>query len=194
MATVDSNFFEIQRRGYQWNAISTLDDGITSMGWDTDPNTVVNGNTPGETKLYAMPAGSMFFESGGLLWLKVQMPNTWITLNGDPAVSATLLHSQAVPAAVPGLSFSMAVCQSRIIDYAIKELVTGDVRTGQLMISANAVAGTTSIQDFHVDTLDVGVAWSLDASAAPLVEVKYTTLGGTANNKTMQAVVKQILF
>lgn len=77
MADVNGNFFEIQRRGYMWNKNSTLDDGITSMLWDNNPNNVVNGNTPGETKLYAMPIGGTFFQSDGTWWIKTTIPNTW---------------------------------------------------------------------------------------------------------------------
>jgi hypothetical protein len=77
MATVDGNFFELQRRGFQWNKNSTLDDEVSSMLWDSDPNDAVSENTDGETKLVAMPIGSQFMQSNGTLWLKVQMPNIW---------------------------------------------------------------------------------------------------------------------
>ena len=77
MADANGNFFEIQRRAYMWNKNSTLDDKVTSMLWDGDPNNVVTGNTPGETKLYVMPPGAMFFQSSGDLWLKTGTPNTW---------------------------------------------------------------------------------------------------------------------
>lgn len=87
MATTESNFFEIQRRGYQWNKNSTLDDGLSSMLWDSDPNDAVSGHSAGETKLVAMPIGSTFMESAGLLWLKTTMPNTWINLGSGGSTS-----------------------------------------------------------------------------------------------------------
>jgi len=83
VADAASNFFEIQRRAYMWDKNSTLDDGITSMLWDNDPNTVVNGNTPGETKLYAMPPGSTFFQSNGDWWQKTSAPNIWVKTNSS---------------------------------------------------------------------------------------------------------------
>jgi len=88
MATTDSNFFEIQRRAFRWDANSTLDDGVSSMLWDADPNTVVNGNSPGETKLYSLPPGHLFFESAGVLWLKTASPNTWVDVTGGGSGSS----------------------------------------------------------------------------------------------------------
>ena len=81
MATIDQAIFELARRGYQWSKNSTLDDGVTSMLFDADPNTAVSGNTPGETKLVAMPIGGMFIQSSGTLWVKKVMPNTWAELS-----------------------------------------------------------------------------------------------------------------
>ena len=77
MATVESNFFEIQRRAYQWSRNSTLDDGVSPLGWDNDPNLVVSGRTAGETKLYAMPIGALYLRSTGELYYKNAMPNVW---------------------------------------------------------------------------------------------------------------------
>ena len=77
MATVESNFFEIQRRAYQWSRSSTLDDGNTPLGWDNDPNLAVSGNSAGETKLVAMPIGALYIRSSGQLYYKSAMPNVW---------------------------------------------------------------------------------------------------------------------
>lgn len=77
MATVESNFFEIQRRAYQWNRFSTLDDGVTALGWDNDPNLAVEGNSPGEDKLISMPIGAFYIQSNGNHYFKSATPNTW---------------------------------------------------------------------------------------------------------------------
>lgn len=89
MATVESNFFEIQRRAYQWNQYSTLDDGVTPMGWDNDPNLAQDGNTPGESKLVSMPIGAFYIQSNGTLYYKSQSPNTWsIVATSDSSSNA----------------------------------------------------------------------------------------------------------
>lgn len=80
MATVDSNFFELQRRAYQWSKFSTLDDGSTSLLYDADPNLAVDGNTPGESKLVSLPIGAFYVTSAGVLYFKTTSPNTWATV------------------------------------------------------------------------------------------------------------------
>lgn len=77
MPTVDSNFFELQRRAFLWKPNTTLDDETTALTWDADPNTVVNGNSGGETKLYSLLVGNFYTESDGTLWYKTATPNTW---------------------------------------------------------------------------------------------------------------------
>jgi hypothetical protein len=77
MATVESNFFEIQRRAYQWNRFSTLDDGVSPLGWDNDPNLCIAGRTAGEDKLISMPIGAFYIRSNGDHYYKHTMPNTW---------------------------------------------------------------------------------------------------------------------
>lgn len=81
MATVESNFFEIQRRAYQWNRFSTLDDGVTPLGWDNNPNLAVEGRSPGEDKLVSMPIGAFYIQSNGDHYYKSALPNVWSKLD-----------------------------------------------------------------------------------------------------------------
>jgi hypothetical protein len=83
MATVESNFFEIQRRAYQWNRFSTLDDGSSPLLWDNDPNLCVAGRTPGEDKLRSMPIGAFYIRSNGDHYFKSAMPNTWAFISSS---------------------------------------------------------------------------------------------------------------
>ena len=94
MATVDSNAFEIERRGFQWSMNNTLDDGSTSLLYDGDPNNVVDGNTDGESKLYSLLPGATFFQSNGTWWIKTASPNTWneIATGGSSGGSTTTKH------------------------------------------------------------------------------------------------------
>jgi hypothetical protein len=81
MATVESNFFEIQRRAYQWNRFSTLDDGVSPLLWDNDPNLCVAGNSAGEDKLISMPIGAFYIQSNGNHYYKSAMPNIWAKID-----------------------------------------------------------------------------------------------------------------
>jgi len=77
MADAVSNQREIERRQISWNSLTTLNDGVTSLGWDDDPNDVVDGNTPGESWLYSLPVGQFYKQSNATLWWKTGSPNTW---------------------------------------------------------------------------------------------------------------------
>jgi len=83
----DQLYFEIQRRGFQWSKNSTLDDTISSMLFDADPNTAVPSHSDGEDKLISMLIGSTFMQSAGVLWLKTIMPNTWISISGGSSLT-----------------------------------------------------------------------------------------------------------
>lgn len=96
MATVDSNFFELQRRAYQWNRFSTLDDGSTSLLYDANPNLAVNGNTPGETKLISLPIGGFYVTSTGVLYFKNAMPNTWSVVSLGSAISGPIFQTYPI--------------------------------------------------------------------------------------------------
>ena len=88
--TNDQLAFELSRRSYLWSSISTLDDTVTSLGFDSPPGNAVNGNTPGETKLWAMPVGSQFIQSTGVLWVKTNLgTNTWLNLTSGTSLPIT---------------------------------------------------------------------------------------------------------
>jgi len=77
-----SNWFEIERRVITWSPLTTLNDGITPLGYDGDPNLVSPLGTPGEQWLYNVPIGQFYKQSNATLWWKTSTPNTWINLSG----------------------------------------------------------------------------------------------------------------
>ena len=81
MADSVTNAFEIERRGIMWTPLITLNDGVTSLGYDGDPNNVIDGNTPGESWLYSLPIGQHYKQSDATLWWKSEAPNVWINLS-----------------------------------------------------------------------------------------------------------------
>lgn len=81
MADAVTNAFEIERRGIMWTPLITLNDGETSLGYDGNPNNVIDGNTPGETWLYSLPIGQFYKQLDATLWWKSEAPNTWINLS-----------------------------------------------------------------------------------------------------------------
>jgi hypothetical protein len=84
MATLEETWFEVERRNIMFKPTTTLPDS-SSLGFDEDPNTVINNNTEGETLLYNCPIATMFTQSDGTLWFKKESPNLWINFNGGSA-------------------------------------------------------------------------------------------------------------
>lgn len=79
-----SNWFEIERRVITWSPLSTLNDKVTPLGYDGNPNLVPVPplGTAGEQWLYNLPIGQFYKQSDATLWWKNGLPNTWITLSG----------------------------------------------------------------------------------------------------------------
>lgn len=100
MADAVTNAFEIERRGIMWTPLITLNDGETSLGYDGNPNNVIDGNTPGETWLYSLPIGQFYKQLDATLWWKSEAPNTWINLSeggGGEVYDKTLHLDQTTP-------------------------------------------------------------------------------------------------
>ena len=90
MATVESNAFEIERRGFQWSMNNTLDDGQSSLLYDSNPNNTVSGNTAGESKLYSLLPGATYFQSTGEYWIKTGSPNKWALITTSDVLDTRL--------------------------------------------------------------------------------------------------------
>lgn len=82
MPSVTTNWFEIERRNIMFKSTTTMPDG-SSLGYDGDPNFVINGNTDGETLLYNSPIATMYTQDNGDIWYKKQLQNTWVKIGGS---------------------------------------------------------------------------------------------------------------
>lgn len=72
--------FELERRVILFKSITTLEDGVSQLGYDDDPNLIStdpNSRTDGESLLYAAPVGTRYQEDNGTQWYKRVLPNTW---------------------------------------------------------------------------------------------------------------------
>jgi len=132
MADSVINQFEIERRVITWSPLTTLNDGITPLGYDGDPNLVNPLGTPGEQWLYTVPVGQFYKQSNATLWWKNGTPNVWINLTsgggasvegtffgatvsvGDAVyVSAAATVSQADASAPTGQKVSIGLCVAK---------------------------------------------------------------------------------
>jgi len=75
--TVAQNQFEIERRAIMWTPLTTLNDGVTSLTYDADPNLVSPSGSAGEQWLYSLPVGQFYKQSNAILWWKTGTPNVW---------------------------------------------------------------------------------------------------------------------
>jgi len=88
MSDAATNQFELERRAILWTPLTTLNDKVTALGWDDDPNDVVDGNSPGESWLYILPIGQFYKQSDATLWWKTGLPNTWQQVNFGEGTSS----------------------------------------------------------------------------------------------------------
>ena len=59
MASINDNAFEIERRQIQLKYNTNMPDS-TTLGYDGNPNSVVNGSTAGESLIYNVAMGATF--------------------------------------------------------------------------------------------------------------------------------------
>lgn len=85
MATTESNSFEIERRVIMFKSTTTLPDG-SPLGYNGNPNNVINGNTDGETLIYTCPRNTRYSEDDGSEWVKESKPNNWVRLNSNTLI------------------------------------------------------------------------------------------------------------
>ena len=69
--------FEMERRVVLFHRNTTMPDN-SLLGYEGNPNEVINGNTSGETLIYNSPRATFYQElNDGTLWYKTKLPNIW---------------------------------------------------------------------------------------------------------------------
>ncbi len=124
MASIDGNAFEIERRFIQLKFNTNMPDD-TTLGWDNDPNTVVNGNTDGETLIYNVAMGASFLQSSGSLWFKQALPNTWIEMGGATSVASNVV-SYTIPAGNTQLFYTLDLTNNQNFEFTIDTIHGSD--------------------------------------------------------------------
>ena len=85
MATTESNSFEIERRVIMFKSTTTLPDS-SPLGYNGNPNNVINGNTDGETLIYNCPKNTRYSEDNGSEWSKKELPNIWERIGSSTSI------------------------------------------------------------------------------------------------------------
>lgn len=83
--------FEIERGSKLLKSTTTLPDE-TPLGYDGDPNLVINGNSQGDTLLFNAPLGTGFIQQSGTAWMKVDNNNGGVWVENFGSGGGTEVH------------------------------------------------------------------------------------------------------
>ena len=186
MADPIINQFEIERRVITWSPLTTLNDGVTPLGYNGDPNLVNPVGTPGEQWLYSVPIGQFYKQTNATLWWKSGAPNTWINLvtggGGGGTVEGTF---SGVAVFVPDAVY---VSASGVVSPADASNPTGLKLTVGICI-AKPVPGTATVQyageaAVFAGTLTAGATYYLSTLAGQIT----TNVAGHGAGDAIQIV------
>ena len=191
MATINSNAFELERRGFQWSMNNTLDDGNTSLLYDGDPNIIVDGNSLGETKLYSLLPGATYFETTGEWWIKTSSPNVWSQIAtgssgslGDTDTNISTLSADVAALKADAVHFTLPRGTGNLVNFlginlstsstnlSTSEVIcfdTSTTRCGKLVISA--------YNDSHYISTELLITYYNTSGTAGIDYVAYATVG-----------------
>lgn len=160
MASIDGNAFETERRFIQLKFNTNMPDE-TILGWDNDPNTVVNGNTDGETLIYNVAMGASFLQSDGTLWFKKTLPNTWIEVGGATSVASNVV-THVIPAGNTQQFYSLALGNNQSFEWVVDTTATAGTALSKLSSLYNdpdMVFNEFSMLGYDVD-MDINITAS----------------------------------
>jgi hypothetical protein len=169
MADPVINQFEIERRVITWSPLTTLNDGITPLGYDGDPNLVNPVGTPGEQWLYSVPIGQFYKQSDATLWWKNGSPNSWVELvggGGGASIEGTF------STATVGVRDAVYISSASTVDQAIATVPLGEKPTIGICISKPSA--TTAVVQYAGEvgvfsgSLVAGDTYYLDTVAGQL--------------------------
>lgn len=148
MADPVLNQFEIERRVITWSPLTTLNDKVTPLGYDGDPNLVSPLGTPGEQWLYNLPIGQFYKQSDATLWWKNGTPNTWISISGGGGGSTTVVGTfSGAAVSVPDAVY---VSAANTVSQADASLPTGAYATVGIVI--NKPTPSTAVVQYAGET------------------------------------------
>jgi len=125
MAQIDNIAFEVERRQILLKYSTNLADGISTLDWDADPNTVVTGNSAGETLLANVALGANYVESNGNLWFKYALPNSWRQVGGATSVASNVV-TKTIAAGATELFYTLDLSNNQNFDFIVDTIHGSD--------------------------------------------------------------------
>ena len=189
MADPASNWFEIERRVITWSPLSTLNDKITPLGYNGDPNLVNPLGTPGEQWLYNLPIGQFYKQTNATLWWKNGTPNTWINIvtGGGAGVTGIYTGPTVAVADVVTISASDTVIPANASNPSENPIIgvciskpTGTTAEVQLAGEISVFAGLTPNVPYYL----AKTAGQITTSVASYTSGDVVQLVGISKNAT----------
>lgn len=155
MATIASNAFEIERRFIQLKYNTNLPSN-TTLGWDSDPNTVTNGATEGQTLVYNVAMGASFVQSNGALWFKSALPNTWIQMGGATTVASNVI-TYTIPSGNTQLFYTLALANNKNFEWTVNSTLGASLSLAKISGLYNGTAMTWNEYSFLGENFDTDI-------------------------------------
>lgn len=169
MADPVINQFEIERRVITWSPLTTLNDGVTPLGYDGDPNLASPTGTDGEQWLYNLPIGQFYKQSDATLWWKNGTPNSWVELvggGGGASVEGTFSTSTV------SVQDAVYISADSTVDQATAAMPTGEKPTIGICIAkptpTTAVVQYAGEVGVFSGSLAAGDTYYLDTTAGQI--------------------------
>lgn len=134
MASIEQNFFEIERRLIALKYSTNLPGGGT-LNFDSDPNSVTNGANQGETLLFNVAQGSTFLQSNGAWWFKKALPNNWIEIGGSTNVASNVV-THDIPAGNTQEFYSLDLSNNQSFEWVVDTTNSGTGGTSLSKLSS----------------------------------------------------------
>ena len=119
MATIASNAFEIERRLISLKYNTNMPDN-TILGYDGDPNLVVNNSNPGQTLIYNVALGATFLQSTGQLWYKQELPCKWVLIGGSTTTLNSTVVTKTIAFGDTEVFYTLALSKNKNFEFMVE--------------------------------------------------------------------------
>jgi len=163
MASIDGNFFEIERRFIQLKSSTNLPASVGggTLNYDGNPNLVVNGSSPGHSLIYNVALGASFIQSNGSFWFKKSLPNIWIEMGGATSVASSVVTKTIAPGATE-LFYSLSLANNKNFEWVVSTTHAGEDSLSKLSSLYTNSTITSNEYSFlgHPIEMDIGITVS----------------------------------
>ena len=119
MADLNNVAFEVERRMISLKHNTNMPDS-TTLGYDGDPNLVVNGSTGGQTLVYNVALGATFLQSNGCLWYKQELPCKWVLIGGSTTTLNSTIVTKTIAFGDTEVFYTLALSKNKNFEFMVE--------------------------------------------------------------------------